>query len=117
MKIDGLILWNVTVFFRNVQDLLSDGKTCYDPRFGEPFSGPTMSFGSMIENHPTSAKKHASLHRMEKKVLSGFGKKVLLGIFVGYALCAGSNWRGDILVAEVKELLENEAFRNTYQKT
>ena len=33
MEIGGLILWNVTCrYLRNVQDLLSDAKTSYDPR-------------------------------------------------------------------------------------
>ena len=33
---------------RNIQDLLSDGKTPHERRFGEPFEGPMIPFGSMI---------------------------------------------------------------------
>ena len=33
-------------YLRNIQDLLSDGKTPYERRFGEPFKGPIISFGS-----------------------------------------------------------------------
>ena len=33
-----------------------------------------------------------------------FGKKVLPGIFVGYALIEGEIWKGDILVTDVEEL-------------
>ena len=42
-------------YLRNVQDLLSDGKTPRERRFGEPFSGPVIPFGSMIEYHSISA--------------------------------------------------------------
>ena len=154
---------------RSVQDLFSEGKTLQERRLGEPFSVPILPLRSMIENHPTSAKNNTSLHQMEKKVLSGFGKKVRLRVrkegqlrvrkegplrvrkedllrvreeeflssserrsaqgsgrrssqasFEGYALCAGGNWREDIFVAEIVELLENEAaathIKNTLRK-
>ena len=37
---------------RNKQDLLCDEKTPYERRFGEPFKGPIIPFGSMVEYHP-----------------------------------------------------------------
>ena len=49
-------------YLRNVQDLTLDGKTPYDRQFGEPFSGPTIRFGSMIDHHPISAKDQATIH-------------------------------------------------------
>ena len=42
-------------YLRNIQDLLFDGKTPYERRFGEPFKGPIIPFGSMVEYHPISA--------------------------------------------------------------
>ena len=33
-----------------------------------------------------------------------FGKKVLPGLFLGYALYAGGSWKGDVLVADLEEL-------------
>ena len=33
-------------YLRNVTDLLSDGKTPYERRFGQPFKGPIIPFGS-----------------------------------------------------------------------
>ena len=36
-------------YLRNVTDLLSDGKTPYERRFGQPFKGPTIPFGSLVE--------------------------------------------------------------------
>ena len=66
---------------RNVQDLLADGKTLYERRFGEPFKGPKIPFGAMIEYHPISPKDPARIYQS--------GKKVLPGIFLGYELVAG----------------------------
>ena len=71
-------------YLRNIQDLLSDGKTPYERRCGIPFEGPVIPFGAMVvECHPISAKDLSRLH--------SFGPKVLLGIFLGYALHAGEN--------------------------
>ena len=81
---------------RNIQDLLSDGKTPYERRFGQPFKGPIIPFGSLVEYYPISAKDQSKIHQ--------FGKKVLPGLFLGYALYARGIWKGDILVADVEEL-------------
>ena len=43
-------------YLRNIQDLLSDGKTPYERRFGAPFKGPIIPFGSTIEYRPISTK-------------------------------------------------------------
>ena len=43
-------------YLRNIQDLLSDGKTPYGRRSGGPFGGPIISFGSFVEYYPISAK-------------------------------------------------------------
>ena len=81
---------------RNVQDLLSDGKTPYERRFGKPFEGRIIPFGSLVEYYPISAKDLSRIHQ--------FGKQVLPGLFLGYALYAGGIWKGDIVVADVEEL-------------
>ena len=73
-----------------------DGKTPYERRFGEPFKGPIIPFGSLVEYHPITAKDQSRIHQ--------FGKKVLPGLFLGYALYAGRIWKGDILVADIEEL-------------
>ena len=36
-------------YLRNVTDLLSDGKTPYERRFGQPFKGPIIPFRSLVE--------------------------------------------------------------------
>ena len=68
---------------RNVQDLLPDGKTPCEKRFGEPFKGPVIPYGAMVEYHPTSPKDQARIHQL--------GKKVLLGIFLGFELIAATS--------------------------
>ena len=88
-------------YLRNVTDLLSDGKTPYERRSGQPFKGPIIPFGSLVEYHPTTAKDQSRIHQ--------FGKKVLPGLFLGYALYAGIIRKGDVLVADLEELETMEA--------
>ena len=83
-------------YLRNVTDLLSDGKTPYERRFGQPFKGPIIPFGSLVEYYPITAKDQSRIHQ--------FGKKVLPGLFLGYALYAGGIWKGDVLIADLEEL-------------
>ena len=64
-------------YLRNIQDLLSDGETPHERRFGQPFKGPIIPFGSLVEYHPITAKDQSRIHQ--------FG----LGLFLGYALYAG----------------------------
>ena len=71
-------------YLRNIQDLLSDGKTPYERRFGEPFKGPIIPFGSLVEYYPFTAKDQSRIHQ--------FGKEVLPGLFLGCALYAGRIW-------------------------
>ena len=53
---------------RNVTDLLSDGKTPYERRFGQPFKGPIIPFGSLVEYHPITAKDQLRIHQFEKSL-------------------------------------------------
>ena len=88
-------------YLRNIQNLSSDGKTPYERRFGVPFKGPIIPFGARVEYHPISAEDLSRLHQV--------GKKVLPGTFLGYALYAGTIWKGDILVADIEELKKMDA--------
>ena len=47
-------------YLRNMQDLLSDGKTPYERRFGMPFDGPVIPFGAMVEYHPIFCERPSS---------------------------------------------------------
>ena len=96
-------------YLRNVTDLLSDGKTPYERRFGQPFKGPIIPFGSLVEYHPITAKDQSRIHQ--------FGKKVLPGLFLGYALYAGGIWKGDVLIADLEELETMDASEIYSKKT
>ena len=67
-------------YLRNIQNLLSVGKTPHERRFGVPFNRPVIPSGPMVEYHPISAKDISRLHQ--------FGPKVLPGIILGYVLYA-----------------------------
>ena len=55
-------------YLRNVTDLFSDGKTPYERRFGKPFEGPIVPFGSLVEYHPIISEgiSHESIN-LERK--------------------------------------------------
>ena len=88
-------------YLRNVQDLLSDGKTPNERRFGQSLEGPIIPYGSLVEYHLISTKDQSRVHQ--------FGKKVLPGIFLGYVLYAGRIWQGDTLIVDLEELEETDA--------
>ena len=88
-------------YLRNVQDLLGDGKTPYERRFGESFKGLIIPFGALTEYHTISPEDQTRVHQ--------FGKKVLPGIFLGHALIAGEIWKGDTLVADMEDLEKFDA--------
>ena len=73
-------------FLRNVTDLLSDGKTPYERRFGQPFKGTIIPLGSLVEYHPITAKDQSRIHQ--------FGKKVLPGLFPRIRSVRGGNLEG-----------------------
>ena len=63
---------------------------------GNHFKGPIIPFGSLVEYHPITAKDQYRIHQ--------FGKKVLPGLFLGYALYAEGVLKGDVLIADLEEL-------------
>ena len=56
-------------YLRNVQDLLADGKTPYEKRFGEPFEGPIIHGGAMVESYPSSPNDKARIDQCGKNFL------------------------------------------------
>ena len=65
------------------------------------FKGPIIPFGSLVEYYPITAKDQSRIHP--------FGKKVLPGLFLGYALYAGRIWKREVLVADLEELDTTDA--------
>ena len=45
-------------YLRNIEDLLSDGKTPYERRIGEPIKRPIIPFGLLVEYYPISERKY-----------------------------------------------------------
>ena len=80
----------------NVKNILSDGKTPYERRSGQPFVGLIIPFGSLVEHHPLTSKDQSRIHQ--------FGKKVLPGLFLAYALYARWTWKGDVLISDLEAL-------------
>ena len=88
-----------STYLRNVTDLLSDGKTPYERRFGQPLKGPIIPFGSLVEYHPTNCEGpvinpsnwKASLTWIVPRIrfVRGGGRRI---------------WKGDVLVADLEEL-------------
>ena len=54
-------------YLRNIQDLLSDGKTPYERRFGMPFNGPVIPFGAMAEYHTLLRKTYRDYINLVQK--------------------------------------------------
>ena len=80
MKVGGQIPWNVVPICETFKISYLMGKPPYERRFGQPFKGPIIPFGSLVEYHPITAKDQSRIHQ--------FGKEVLPGLFLGYALHA-----------------------------
>ena len=73
-KVGGQILWNVTPVCETSQIYFLMGRRTNERRFGQPFKGPIIPFGSLVEYHPFTAKDQSRIHQ--------FGKKVLPGLFL-----------------------------------
>ena len=90
MKVGGQILWNVTPICETSQIYYLMG------RLGQPFKGPIISFGALVEYHSITAKDQSRIHQ--------FGKKVLPDCSSDTHCTRGGIWKGDALVAEFEEL-------------
>ena len=96
MKVGGQILWNVTPICETSQIYCLMGRRPLKDVLGNHLKGPIIPFCSLVEYHPFTAKDQSRIHQ--------FGKKVLPGLFLGYALYAGGIWKGDVLIADLEEL-------------
>ena len=80
MKKGGLILWNATAICEMSKTSWQMGKHFLNGDLENHFKGQVIPFGAVVEYHLFSAKDQSRLPQ--------FGKKVLLGIFLGYVLFA-----------------------------
>ena len=80
MKNGGQIPWNVITICETLKISCLMGKVHAKDVLEKPCKGPIIPFGSLVEYYPISAKDQSRIHQ--------FGKKVLPGLFLGYALYA-----------------------------
>ena len=90
MKNGGQIPWNAFPICETFKISRLMGRLHTKDVLEQPFKRPIIPFGSLVEHYPISAKDQARIHH--------FGKKVLPGLFLGYAVY------GDMLVADIEEL-------------
>ena len=103
MKIGGADSVECKIYLRNIQCL-----SCLMGKHHTRDEGPIIPFGSLVEYHPISAKDQSRIHQ--------FGKKVLPGLFLGYALYAGRISKGGITVEDIEELETMDASENTQKR-
>ena len=96
MKVGGQIPSNTFPICETFKISCLMGKLHTRDVFGKPLKRPIIPFGSSVEYHPTTAKDQSRIHQ--------FGKTILPGLFLGYALYAGGIWKGDVLIAHLEEL-------------
>ena len=80
MKVGGKIPWSAIPICETFKISCLMGRLHTRTVFGEPFKGPIIPFGSLVEYHHISAKDQSRVHQIGK---------VLPGLFLGYALYAG----------------------------
>ena len=79
---------------RKIQDLLSDGKTPYERRFGELFKEPIIPFGSLVEYH---------LFFCERPIKNpSIWKESITWIVPWIRFVRGGIWKGDFMVADIE---------------
>ena len=44
-------------------DKMADGKTAFENIYGEEFDGPSIPFGTLVENIPITAKDKSRIHQ------------------------------------------------------
>jgi hypothetical protein len=100
--------WNQAMdyycFVRNIVDILGDGKTSYERRFGKPFQGPFIPLGAAIRYLPSYKKDKDRTHQL--------GEKTLDGIFMGYSQISGGGWNGDLLIIDAEELSTKDTIKS-----
>ena len=109
MKVGGQILWNVTPICGTSQIYCLMGRRLVKDVLGNHLSDRSFRLVPLVEYHPFTAKDQSRIHQ--------FGKKILPGLVLGYALYAGRIWKGDVLVADLEELETMDASEIYSKKT
>ena len=96
MKNCGQIPWNAIPICETFKISCLMGRLHTKDVLENLFKGHIIPFGSLVEYCPITAKDQSIIHQ--------FGKEVLPGLFLGYALYAGRIWKGQIMVPDIEEL-------------
>ena len=96
MKVGGQIPWNVTPICETSQIFYLMARRLMKDVLGNHLKDLLFLLGSLVEYHSLTAKDQSRIQQ--------FGKKVLPGLFLGYALYAGRIWKGDVLILDLEEL-------------
>ena len=96
MKVGGQILWNVTPICETSQIYYLMGRRPMKDVLGNHLKDLLFHLVHWLSITLQLRKDQSRIHP--------FGKKVLPGLFLGYALYAGGIWKGDVLVADLEEL-------------
>ena len=83
-------------YLRNVRDLLANGKTPYERRFGEYFKGPIFTGGISPKLRETKLEFVNSEKYNQESCLNMLWSR-------------GRNWNGDVLIADIEELEKLDA--------
>ena len=96
MKVGGQIVWNVTPICETSQIYNLMGRRPMKDVLGNHLKDLLFHLFHWLSITLITAKDQSRIHQ--------FGKKVLPGLFLGYALYAGGIWKGDVLIADLEEL-------------
>ena len=97
MRVGGQVQWNVTPICETSQIYYLMGRRPMKDVLGNHLKDRLFHLVHWLSiYHPITAKDQSRIHQ--------FGKKVLPGLFLVYALYAGRIWKSDILVADLEEL-------------
>ena len=96
MKVGGQILSNVTPICETSQIYYLMGRRPMKDVLENHLKDQSFLSVHWLSITLQTAKDQSRIHQ--------FGKKVLPGLFLGYALHAGGIWKGDVLIADLEEL-------------
>ena len=96
MKVGGQIPWNVTLICETSLIYCLMGRRPVKDVLGNHLKDLLFHLVHWLSITLFTAKDQSRIHQ--------YGKKVLPGLFLGYALCAGGIWKGDVLIADLEEL-------------
>ena len=101
MKIGGQIPWNAIPICEIFKISLLMGRPHMRDVLGNHLKDRSFRLVHWLSITIITAKDRSRIHQ--------FGKKVLPGLFLGYALYAEGIWKSDVLVADLEELETMEA--------